>query len=198
MRYGLEQEFFVVSGSCPDLGPFGPLPQSLTPDECGFLAEARGQPCFSIREAVFSLKADVYRLQGEAKKGNLILQDDPCLSVDRKVLLSCRRAFAKPLLAYQNLYGYSEHKNRNKKTAGIHISFSVERTIRDRAGKEIATVKEMFDWAQIFRKLDAAFAAEIKAAQRHPGFYELKQDGRIEYRSLPTNCDLMKIIEVLS
>ena len=193
MKYGLEQEFFVTK----DSQLIGPVPPPLTPDECGFLAEARGQPCFTIREAVFSLMADVYRLETEATKLGLTLVKEPILEVPRSVLLECRRKFTKPTLDYQNLYGYQEHKNKGKKTAGIHISFTDERVILNDK-KDPTTVNIIFDFVQIFRKLDLNFKAEIMAAKRYPGFYELKPDRRIEYRSLPNNCDLLKIIEVLS
>ena len=195
MRYGLEQEFFVYDDQ---QNLVGPLLHDFTPDECGFLAEARGRPQNSICEAVFSLKADVFRLQQMATKHKMVLDSSPCTIVPHSILLACRRKFVKGTLDYQNLYGYQEHRKTNKKTAGIHISFTEEQAIFDGNHKLITTINRMFDWVQIFRKLDKAFAVEIKAASRYPGFYEIKSDGRIEYRSLPTNCDLMKIIEVLS
>ena len=55
----------------------------------------------------------------------------------------------------------------------------------------------MFDFVQIIRKLDEAFKGEIKAAKRLPGFYEIKPDRRVEYRSLPNDVDLGKIIKTL-
>jgi hypothetical protein len=195
MKYGLEKEFFVTNPENQIIGPLGP---EFTPDECGFLAEARGQPCANIREAVFSLQADIYRLQCAVTPPVSQLVDEPLREVPRSVLLACRRKFSKGTLDYQNLYGYQEHRHKNKKTAGIHISFSCEVPKYNREGHDVGTIKTMFDWVQIFRKLDKAFKEEIKAAGRYPGFYELKQDGRIEYRSLPADCNLFKIIEVLS
>ena len=193
MKYGLEQEFFVYN----DSHLIGPVPPELTPDECGFLAEARGQPCVTIREAVFSLMADVHRLETVATQLGLTLVKEPILDVPRSIILECRRKFTKPTLDYQNLYGYPEHKNKGKKTAGIHISFTDERVILNDA-KNPTTVNLIFDFVQVFRKLDLNFKEEIKTAKRYPGFYELKPDRRIEYRSLPNNCDLLKIIQVLS
>lgn len=200
MKYGLENEFFVGSCRLASLtnphGLIGPLPNDLTPDECGFLAEARGQPCSNIREAVFSLKADEYRLAGAASKLNFLLIKEPLLAVPREIILASRKVFGKGTLNYQNMYGYAEHRNKNKKTAGIHISFTnPQKMVNEKGNTHV--VNEIFDYVQIFRKLDNAFKEEIKAAGRYPGFYELKADGRIEYRSLPNNADLMKIIEVL-
>ena len=195
MKYGLECEFFVVSEAGG--APLGGLPSSLTPDECGFLAEARGQAYYSIREAVFSLKADIYRLGEEAKKLGLKLIQVPLLKVPQTELLKSRRMFSKGLLSYQNMYGYEEHKISGKKTAGIHISFT--NPVQVHCGEnKYETHNSMFDFIQIIRKLDIAFKEEIKQARRNPGFYELKSDGRIEYRSLPNNVDFHKIIDVLS
>ena len=195
MKYGLECEFFVFAETGDT--PLGGLPSSLTPDECGFLAEARGQACYSIREAVFSLKADIYRLDEEAKKLGLKLVRVPLLKVPQKAILKSRRMFSKGLLTYQNMYGYEEHKISGKKTAGIHISFTNPVQIRC-AEDKYETHNAMFDFIQIIRKLDLAFKEEIKHSRRNPGFYELKSDGRIEYRSLPNNVEFEKIIRVLS
>jgi hypothetical protein len=41
------------------------------------------------------------------------------------------------------------------------------------------------------------FAKEIAGARRRPGFYEIKSDGRIEYRSLPNTINKHKLISVL-
>lgn len=199
LKIGLECEFFVkrISVESP---PIGPLDPKLTPDDCGWLAEARGQAFYSPREAVFSLFADINRLETTADKLGVLLVKEPFLEVPRDVVLACRRAHAKGVLRYQNLYGYAEHKRPNRKTAGVHISFTQPREIRYppvRGAPQIEVVNLIFDYVQIFRKLDAAFASEIKEAQRRPGFYELKCDGRIEYRSLPNNVNLLKVLSVL-
>ena len=199
MKYGLEHEFFVRDNKTNEL--IGPLAGQFTPDECGFLAEARGRPCDTIREAVFSLRADTYRLIKEAEKGGVTLIEEPLMEVPRPLILACRKKFGKGTLSYENLYGHQEHHAKGRKTAGIHISFTSEKEIYHRYhdGREYrSTINGIFDFVQIFRKLDKAFAEEIKKAKRRPGFYELKSDGRIEYRSLPNNVNLDKIIEVLS
>jgi hypothetical protein len=202
MKYGLECEFFVSKKDAhgePVL--VGGLDSSLTPDECGFLAEARGQPYGTIREAVFSLMADIHRLEQAAAKLDLTLIKLPNADVPASEILKSRRQFSKGVLSYQNLYGHEAHKEKRKKTAGIHVSFTcaASRTCFDSRKKEYTFhYQPIWDYVQVFRKLDLAFADEIKAAKRNPGFYELKSDGRIEYRSLPNDVDLMKIITVLS
>ena len=201
MKYGLECEFFVRN---PVVGAFvGALHTSLTPDECGFLAEARGKPYDNIREAVFSLKADIHRLEQAAKKLELELVMVPNADVPFEAVMASRRQFNKGVLSFQNLYGHAAHKEKRKKTAGIHISFtkftSFHYTTKDGSCEQSKsfTYQPMWDYVQIFRHLDKEFDKEIKEARRNPGFYELKHDGRIEYRSLPNTADLSKVIDVI-
>lgn len=191
LKIGLEKEFFIQKD-----GDYVIAPDGLPFDESGLLAEARGKAFSCPVEAVFSLNADIYRLQSKAKELAVNLLDNPIAVIPRQLRVKASRRFAKGLTKYQNLYGYEYHRNnRNENTAGIHISFTQPQTITE--GKETFKYFAMFDWLQIFRKLDSNFKDEIKGSKRQPGFYELKSDGRIEYRSLPSNTDLNKIIEVL-
>ena len=194
LNIGLEQEFFVTDEN----GQLVITPTELPHDECGLLAEARGLPFNSPEEAVFSLSADVYRLSSQANYHHLTLSCSPSVrGISREMRQKAARTFAKGQVKHENLYGYEFHRNSAlEQTAGIHISFTNPMVIMDES-KYSQTVNAMFDWVKIFRGLDEAFAPEIKAAKRNKGFYELKCDGRIEYRSLPANTDMNKIIEVL-
>jgi hypothetical protein len=206
MKVGLEKEFFLVDdkGQPVDLTELRSLPC----DECGWLVEARGLPFRNdIIEAVFSLKASIYRIEQElllinarqksAGLAELTLTDNPVMKVSRDIRLKCARKFTKSLIKYQNFYGYQSHRHAlTEATAGIHISLTSEVEVYH--GNEKHIYNRNFDWPQIFVKLDKAFAEEIKAAKRRPGFYELKPDGRVEYRSLPANANLDKVMEVLS
>lgn len=190
-KIGLEKEFFVLKDGRPSV-----VPMNLPYDACGLLAEARGLPFTSPEEAVFSLMADVYRVERDASAMGFTLSDVPFMTIGRDVRLAASRTFAKGLTKYQNIYGYGEHRNRQSEhTAGIHISFTKPVTVK--SGDATVEYYSMFDWLTIFKALDKAFATEIKMAKRNPGFYEIKHDGRIEYRSLPANVSLTKIIEVL-
>ena len=195
LKIGLEKEFFVLT---PEGRPVV-VPESVPHDDCGLFAEARGEPSTSVVDAVYSLRADVHRLT-QAVSGcgkTLMLVDAPFMKIDRATRLEASRKYTKGLTKYQNIYHYSDHRNSvAEETAGIHISFTNSRTVRQEHGCE-TTVNQMFDWLSIFKELDKAFAAEIKGTKRNPGFYELKNDGRIEYRSLPANVSLEKVIVVL-
>jgi hypothetical protein len=224
MRVGLEKEFFLLTkdGEPVSLAAEKPLLYNETAghpwlrlphDDCGWLVEARGEPFADPVDAVFSLKAKVFKIERTLAEINaesfmeglpFSLSDEPIMKVSKAVRLQSARYFTKPLVKYQNLHGYETHKNAMLEgTAGVHVSFTQETSFTENACESCGHCKERvynvnFDWPQIFLKLDAAFAEEIKAAKRRPGFYEIKSDGRVEYRSLPANVDLDKLIRVLN
>jgi len=194
MKIGLEKEFFVLKDGQPTV-----VPVSLSADESGVLAEARSAAFDNPTDAVFSLLADFYKLTEQANKLNLTLSDSPVMKIDRKTKIDASRIYAKPITKHRNLYGFEHHGNRiSEQTAGVHISFTDEGTVYQKENQPPIKYNRMFDYVRIFKGLDKAFAQEIKDAKRKPGFYELKDDGRIEYRSLPANVNLSKVIEVLN
>ena len=228
IQIGLEKEFFLVDAKGEPVALVNPVTVDTVPerlplsaDDCGMLVEARGKPFESPCEAVFSLMADVHRLEMEVVNLNprlpqvgqkiagkdpifvapLKLDETPIMKVARSMRLVAQRVFTKPTTKYRNLYGYADHRQSlAEQTAGIHVSFTcpVEATLHDKMNGYKRTFNLNFDWAQIFIALDHAFEGEIAAARRRPGFYEMKHDGRVEYRSLPSNVDLNKLIQVLS
>lgn len=193
LKIGLEKEFFVIN---PEGRPVV-VPETVSHDDCGLVAEARGNPSTSTVDAVYSLRGDIHRLsQQVAACGALVLIDTPVMKIDRATRLAASRKYTKGLTKFQNIYHYTDHRNASaEQTAGIHISFTNPTVVNREHGD--VTVNAMFDWLSIFKALDKAFAMEIKATKRNPGFYELKGDGRIEYRSLPANVSLDKVIDVL-
>lgn len=194
-KIGLEKEMFLIgANNVPIL-----VPSYLPQDECHLLLEARGLPHNDITEAVFSLKADVDRINRKIVNTGLgTMSDVPFAAVSRATFRESLRISGKGPVKHQNLYGHTSHRvPSNTITAGIHISFTSPKTIYGVDGKVNTTVNGIFDYIQLFRQLDECFADEIKNSRRRPGFYELKPDGRIEYRSLPANTDLNKIIGVL-
>ena len=195
LKFGLEKEFFCLSTEAKTVTV---VPKGMAADSCGWLAEARGNAFTNIVDAVFSLHADIHKLVKEAEGKNVILVDTPLLKVPRDVRVAAARASAKGLISYENLYGYQNHKNTGlDATAGVHISFTNPSTVSRGEDHEDIEYYKMFDWFKVFSGLDKAFKEEIKAAKRLPGFYELKNDGRIEYRSLPANVDLNKVMDVV-
>lgn len=197
MKYGFELEFFLrdLTG-VPVL-----VPDGLPYDECGWLVEVRSEPHEDITKAIYLLKAaqdDVERL---VLKKNLTPTYLPLFEIPRDLKVQAARRYGKGILNYRNLYGFETHRNSTKlATASLHISFTAERTFtyqdtkeRDRTFKYPGFV----DHAKLITGLDWAFKEEIRVAKRNPGFYEIKSDGRIEYRSLPNDVSLEKVRETL-
>jgi hypothetical protein len=203
LKIGLEKEMFLLDENKAVLE----IPSHLPQDDCGYLLEARGEPSTNIEQAVFSLMAEEYKIRENVQKEFPTYEttDEPYKKVSKDFLMQIMRTHIKGKIKYQNIYEFKRHKTaQNEVPSGIHISFTCpkERSITylpksNSTTLETQAYNAMFDWLQIFKKLDEAFKDEIKAAKRLPGFYELKEDGRIEYRSLPSNTDLKKIIKVL-
>lgn len=224
MKFGFELEFFCQKvdptwdGTLTEGMTDSPLVPCLVPpglpyDECGWLVEVRSEPHSDIRKAIALLNAEVELVTGQAKEKGIRLLRKPLFEIPRELKVQAARQHTKGLIKYQNIYGHETHRCPTRlQTASLHISLTNERekTFRKSTftvdGKYIRTteVTEAFryqgfvDHAKIFVGLDNAFAKEIRAAQRNPGFYERKDDGRIEYRSLPNDVDLEKVRTVLS
>ncbi len=203
IKVGFEKEYFLVEDGRSNPEPIIiPRASGLPYDCCGWLLEARGNPHNDVTEAVFSLLADESRLKDKLahynKKNdkNYGISIAHTMTVPKRTRIRVRREYEKGLIQYQNLYGHEHHEYEGEQSgAGVHVSFTNPREIKLEHSSTI--VNQNFDWARLFSGLDAAFKDEIKASHRLPGFYELKSDGRIEYRSLPADIDLRKVKEVL-
>lgn len=186
MKYGFEREFFVGQG-----GNLVLCPMSIAHDDCGFLAEARGLPQNDPLEAAFSLEAAEYKLEQAAAeaKVELVLMDNTKLSP--AVKLAALQKYGKSAIPTSrgNVYGRFMPFSRSLQHAGLHLHMS-----DTFPGKEAS---RLFDFVTIIQKLDKAFAVEIKAAKRAPGYFEMKAWG-VEYRSLPATVDPKRVADVLS
>jgi hypothetical protein len=196
LKIGLEKEFFLVNAQ-ELTSPLCITPEmNLPSDESGLQVEARGKPHTDITEAVFSLKADIHRIEKKLPQGHIIV-DVPIMTVSRSQRLLARTLYSKGTLKYANIYGHTDNRQKlSEITAGIHVSFTNQKTYINK-DDDVITYNQMFDYIKIFTALDKHYKKEIRAAKRNPGFYELKYDGRIEYRSLPANIDLDELIVVL-
>lgn len=198
LKIGLEKEFFLLKEDAPVL-----VPPGIPHDDCGWLVEARGEPYPDVFQAVYSLRANAASIEDRIK--GMTMTDTPVMKIPKSLRLQAGRIYVKGLAQYQNLYGFEDHLLKGEESsAGVHISFtrpvSDYKTHTDAKGEKHRVPFEYnanFDWPYIFTALDAEFKSEIKEAHRRPGFYELKTDGRVEYRSLPANVDLDKVISVL-
>lgn len=199
MKIGFELEAF-----CLNVKTGNPIlvPTSLPMDECGWLVEVRSEPHTDIVKAIHLLRAETEKVQKLAGKNDVVLLFEPLYEIPRDLKVQAARRTGKGILQYRNVYGHETHKNSTRfATASMHISFTEERQFHywnDSTKKNaVFTYQGFIDHAKLIFGLDAAFKEEIKQAKRNPGFYEVKYDGRIEYRSLPNNVSLGKVQSVL-
>lgn len=209
MKYGFELEAFCLKSHdrTTILGmPLGGLeqypvlvPDGLPYDECGWLVEIRSTPATDVVEAIHLLHAAREKVEKDARKAQVTLAYVPLFDIPRDLKVKAARKHGKGIIAYHNVHGYETHRTRLA-TASLHVSFTDERTFHytDAKGANRDHKYQGFvDHARIIATFDKAFREEIKAAKRNPGFYEVKGDGRIEYRSLPNDVNLAKVQEVL-
>lgn len=196
MKFGFELEAFVLLGDAPQL-----VPHDLPMDECGWLAEIRSEPHIDPVKAMYLLKAERQLVETKAKALGLSLAYVPLLHIPRKMKVEAARSHGKGQIYFQNVYGHQCHKNSNAlSTASLHVSVTNEQTFHHVDAKGLSQkfrYQGFVDHAKIIATFDREFKAEITKAKRNPGFYEHKPDGRIEYRSLPNDVDLDKVVEVL-
>ena len=198
IKYGLEYEAFLQDKRTLKLIV---VDKNIYPfDECGLLVEARGEPSCNIIDAVYSLQAQIYKIRQIANKNTHQMLPSPIQKVSRELKVQANRSYDKGVLSYKNIYGFNSHRNSlNEVTAGIHISFTDEQEyyVSYNGINHKQTYFKNFDYIKYIIALDKAFKEEIKKAKRNAGFYELKTDGRIEYRSLPNDVEFTKIIDVI-
>ncbi|MCI0557128.1 MAG: hypothetical protein MN733_01430, partial [Nitrososphaera sp.] len=187
-----------------------PVRAGIPHDECGWLAEARSEPSSELLRAVHNLEFADKSVSRAVAQWNefavatdlVFLMMEPTLPIPRDTLLLARRRFAKGVEKFQNLYGFKCHRNkRSEGTAGIHVSVTRPSNVRwtDEKGRDQERLYySLFDFVPFVRAMDKEFKAEIEAARRRPGFYEVKGDGRIEYRSLPNNISYSRLEEGIS
>jgi hypothetical protein len=189
MKYGFEREFFVKAN-----GKYVICPFVIAHDDCGYLAESRGEPHADPLKAAYLLLADEDKLKDQAKRNRvqLVLEDTAKLSPEVRRDALRRNGKGKYPVERGNLYGLDYKATDDILRAGLHVHFSNEIETKNKY-----TASGFLDIPRIVRKLDEAFAEVIKKANRLKGFYETKKHG-FEYRSLPASVDPRKVAEVIA
>jgi len=208
MQFGLEQEAFIYRVSDGKLvTPDDRAKLYRTPtDSCGYLAEFRSAVHTDLLELKYNFLKVVEETTARAKVDgfDLIVSNEINLpSSDQRAWL---RTTGKTPFDYSmrgNLYG-KLWEPRNRATAGMHVHFSntstyVHTSTTAACGHSTTSTRSyhgVLNIPKIIQTFDKAFAEEIKGARRLKGEYEMKPYG-FEYRSLPANINLDKVIEVL-
>lgn len=101
-----------------------------------------------------------------------------------------------------NLYGKEPKLLGNKTLASFQVNVSRQvTTFIGKGSEQVKVVKNlMFDMPQFIRNMDEEFKAEIKDSGRQAGCYAVKDNCRLEYRSLPNSVfktDLAESAELI-
>lgn len=193
IKYGFEGEYFCCLNMEDGQGPIDYcLPsKDLPKDECGYLAEVRGEPYHTPEgaRALYRVAYDKVNAQAD-KDGMFITTFDPTIKLPKKLLREAMRIHGKASGSADNVYGAQYKDSDTWNRAGFHVHFSNEYTDN---GK---TYYRLMNIPRIILDLDRNFKDEIKKASRLPGMYEMKSYG-FEYRSLPADVNLDKLVDIL-
>lgn len=186
---GFELELFVTKNKII----ISPGIMDLPHDNNGMLLELRGNPSKSIEEAYYSIFAKLAELESKLKglvvdkKANWIEKTPEILKTQREYI---RKNGNTKDISWENMYNLEPgNKNITHFSAGLHIHLKSEKEYSTRKDNVAFSHKypELFDFNKDFRSIENEFSKDIKKAERELGFYELKDDGRVEYRSLPAS-----------
>lgn len=177
-RYGFELEGFYI-------GPFAdevlPPPEHYPADGFPGLVELRTKGGQSLEEAwaeIIKLSIDTPGVDFTRNVGKF--------SRDSHSVLR-RRMHFKTQETIGNLYGKKPRLLGNKTIASCQLNISnlLQKDYVDKEGKYHLAQYGVLDVPKIVGALDYEFKCEIRASGRQPGEYAVKNDMRLEYRSLP-------------
>lgn len=216
-NYGIEFEFFVLDKDGVVVPAYTATPNL---DGNPVIGEIKTGVHNSIVDCVFELKKLIYLEKTSLETKGFTMDVSPKKTVSDDFLKSLRQSHgfvdSKHLEVLKELSVYpngrtSRPLRRQDFTASLQINFSQTRditvphyeliTVEDKhryeKSNEVKSHSVVFDYLTTIFSLDESFRDEIDESHRVKGVYAIK-DGilgdRIEYRSLPNNIDLDKII----
>lgn len=220
MKYGIEQEFFVLNKE-DKLVPAYAVTTNL--DGNPVIGEVRTRIHDTILDCVFELKKLLYTEKEKLAKLGYKISTDYMVKVDDEFLKSLRKSKdfinKKDLEILEELSIYPDGEvgkvlDKGVFKVALQINFSnnkiftypeyekitVDNKSKWESKQSSKSYSELFDYVSLISKLDKAFEKEINETDRIKGVYAIKTGelgNRIEYRSLPNNVNLNKIIEIL-
>ena len=187
MKIGLEVEFFgLQNGQIANMEKLG-----IPSDEYPLLAEARGLAFNCPFQAIGSVRAEIEKIVSLMLSKNITPVFENWIKKDKNIDIQHEEILRGGLnkhIAYRNLNSLPvSRKNKSFISAGLHVSFTNPNSFNysDKEQNKTFNYNSVFDFPHIFNKITQEFKEEIKVSERVPGFYEVKSDGRVEYRSLP-------------
>ncbi len=180
-KFGFELEGFYTP--LPD-GKFYLPPKNYPTDGFPGLIEVRTSGGDEITRQLF----DIYR-QASALEGFAPHFHEHTYSPQERTKLRARES-SKGSLHISNIYGRSPKALGNRTLASFQINVSYQTASE---WTDVHKVKHpakygLFDFYPIVKGLDEVFADVIHASGRQPGFYAIKDNVRLEYRSLPSSA----------
>jgi hypothetical protein len=182
LKLGLEVEFFGFQKG----KPLDMRKNDIPCDNFSILAEARGNPFDSAYQAVYSAMGEIQKIKDlmKSKKIRPVFNDFLEKDAHVKYLISEMLPYTKGRLRSRNFVESVKEKSDDVITAGLHISFTNPIVVVNKNNYP-ETVNELFDFLELFKRIEDEFYREIADSGRAFGQYEVKNDGRVEYRSLP-------------
>jgi hypothetical protein len=188
---GLELELFLID---KDGNILEPIKYGFPADEMGFLIEIRSEHSNKLEDIERILDSLVKINTDKASLLGFEVQRVPFKEVSKDFQEYIREKYKHYLFPdhTQNIYGkppVSHHTGfkENLATAGLHVHFSSRRIFGTKCVQRDLPIEK------IVKEMDAIFVKDIKDTNRIPGEYEMKSHG-FEYRSLPNNIDIKKVI----
>jgi hypothetical protein len=189
---GLEKELFLVQNEKIKEPKLYGFPY----DEMGFLIELRSLPSDRLYPVYTSLKEEELQYTLRANKFGMHVSDVPFIEYEKEFV----DYIADKYKVYdfedktKNIYdieqshhlGIFDLDDMYKLTSGVHVHFSS----RDSNTGEVIDLPI----EEIVEKMDDEFEDEITLTYRQPGEWESKTHG-FEYRSLPSNIDLLHALK---
>lgn len=186
LELGLEKEMFLLkNGKIMEPKLYG-FPY----DEMGFLVEIRSYPSDNLYPILSSMQEAETLFKLRSNKLGMELVDTPFLEATDEFIQYLSKKYRHDELPCrtQNVYGtkLSHHTGimDHNITSGIHVHFS------SREGTKVLKLPI----EDIVKEMDRRFETEIEKYNRIKGEWEPKAHG-FEYRSLPCNTDIYKILE---
>lgn len=191
MLFGYELEFFCINKRDEIVVPKSELRQYC--DDGGILLEARGEAFNHPRLAETSLKLAIEKLRKAVRqvKRRLLLADEGTVSPRSLIYAKSNKNWEESEPVFERFRNpvRLEHHFPGQHKAGLHVHFS-------QPDPNNAQRFSPFDMLYPIRLLDQEFESVIRAANRHPGAYQIKSYG-MEYRSLPASVPLRTVTKTL-
>lgn len=175
-------------------------------DEMGFLLEERSFPSKNLEPLIMTLEMQHIMMKHRASLLGMEISYEPYRFMDKEFVDYITKAYK--ILEFtdytKNIYGTKQTHHLGiipesitkspitgdmlyRLTAGVHVHFS-KRDLKTGEALDLPV-----DY--IVKQMDEAFKEDIERTKRIAGEWEPKKNGRFEYRSLPCDVDVIRVVK---